>query len=210
MLGWIEWLCGTCVFVGEESFFGNRRHVSSDLWQHEGVVSLSCGGDVFLVVILVCEDHRSRVWILVLIDANDDVVVHRRYWNPHIPSDCLWNRLGTQRQVRSRTGTDVHLHIVTTHISNTDELHTLPDVVPRMPVAIFFRSCFSCAFLSVCVLFCCVVSSHLSFSVGRCLCFFLLDRCVCCLVCLVCHVSYFSFDKSVFPNLQLWIDSAVS
>ena len=78
--------------------------VSSDPWKHEGVVSLLCGDDMFLVVILICEDHHGRVWILVHIDTNDCVVLQRWYLNPHFPQDCLWIRHGPKLQVRSRTG----------------------------------------------------------------------------------------------------------
>ena len=65
-----EWWAGSSGTAGRVSLLveevcGNRRHVSSDPWKHEGVVSLMCGDEVFLVVILTCEDHHSRFWILV-------------------------------------------------------------------------------------------------------------------------------------------------
>ena len=177
-----------------------------DPWQHEGVVSLLCGDDVFLVVILICEDHRSRVWILVRIDANDYVVLHGRYLNPTLSVGLFFgpDLVPNDRCVHAQGQTSTYT-IVTIFISNTDELHAFPDVIPRLAR----RSLFCGLFLSVGVLFCCVVSSCLSFSVVVVVrASFFLDRCVCCLV---CHVSYFSFDRSNFSQTQqLRIETAAS
>ena len=144
MLGRVKQHLKTRVTVGGQSFCDNRRHVSSDLWEHEGVVSLLCGDDVLLVVILRCEDHQSRVWILVHIDTNDYVVLQRWYLNPHFPSDCLWTRHGHDRcaHVQGQTSTyTLERHTSATQTSCTCFPMLFPDCKRQVFVSVSFLSC---------------------------------------------------------------------